>query len=126
MSDGSQLLLKHVDFEDNTEAVRGMLERYCSSIQEYVKNGVTAEADEDTLVVDFLRSLTPIPRSTALEKAVETGWPRLIQKIVLGNIMLLIKSSDPNGGAEKGMIIWISTFLAAACCGAFSHTIHAI
>ena len=81
MSDGSQLLLKHVDFEDNTEAVRGMLERYCSSIQEYVKNGVTAEADEDTLVVDFLRSLTPIPRSTALEKAVETGsWNDVLAK----------------------------------------------
>ena len=80
-----------MDFEGNTEAVRKTLERYCSLIPEYVKKRgqrserSVAQLDEDILVADFLLSCEIsnglITRSTALEKAKETGsWNVVLAK----------------------------------------------
>lgn len=125
-----------MDFEKNTEAVHGLLELFCSSVLEYKRDqsferGV-AQLDEDTLVEDFLRcfkvSYTPISRSTALEKAVETGsWNVVLAKADpkdrLGKHHVADQVVGSKWRSRKGNDYLDFYF---PCCGAFSHTIDAI
>jgi|JI10StandDraft_1071094.scaffolds.fasta_scaffold130267_3 23S rRNA maturation mini-RNase III len=126
-----------MDFEGNTEAVRKTLERYCSLIPEYVKKRgqrserSVAQLDEDILVADFLLSCEIsnglITRSTALEKAKETGsWNVVLAKANpedrLGKHHVADQVVGSKWRSRKGNDYLDFYF---PCCGAFSHTVHA-